>query len=87
MCLLSKGVERPADLASELDISLSRVSKIPGPLEEKELIDRVLDREDKRKFSFTLTYGGKGKVEKIKTIELKKFFEKNNLLKTVCSYF
>ena len=87
LCLLSKGVERPNDIAAELDLSLSRVSKIIGPLEEKELINRVLDKEDKRKFSFVLTKAGEEKVEKIKTIELMKFFEKNSLLKTVCSYF
>ena len=87
LCLLSKGVERPNDIASELDLSLSRVSKILGPLEEKEFINRVLDKEDKRKFSFILTDSGTERVGKIKKIELKKFFEKNSLLKTVCSYF
>lgn len=55
-----------SDLADRLGLSASNMSKVIKSIEEKELVERILGKEDKRQMYFTLTKKGKKKLEAIK---------------------
>jgi DNA-binding MarR family transcriptional regulator len=81
LCLLSKGIKRPAEMAEKLDITISRISRILSSLEEKKFINREVDNNDKRMFHFELTKKG---TDKVCIVSQEKFFNKikeNKLLK------
>lgn len=52
----------PSDLSERLGVTRNTVSSLIRSLEEKELIDRRLDREDRRRFIIELTDAGRERV-------------------------
>jgi DNA-binding MarR family transcriptional regulator len=62
LCALENTRKNSGELAEELGISLSRMSRVLGALEDKELIERTLGIDDKRKMIFTLSPKGKKKL-------------------------
>lgn len=83
-CLDRFGKSSAREIANKLNISASNTSKIIKNVEDKELISRLLCKEDKRQMYFELTRKGKIKVDKINknTIQepspLKEIFERLN---------
>ncbi len=65
LCTISGGKITPGQMAKELGISISRMSRVFSSLEEKELIKRDIDKDDKRKMVFSLTIRGKQKIREI----------------------
>jgi MarR family transcriptional regulator, multiple antibiotic resistance protein MarR len=63
---VAKGVKHPKELASLLDTVPPVISAILGELEDKGLIERQIDPDDKRRVKLTLSKGGKELHEKIR---------------------
>ncbi|HOW51552.1 MAG TPA: MarR family transcriptional regulator [bacterium] len=62
LCTLDKEHRNSGELAHELGISLSRMSRVLSTLEGKKLIERTLGIDDKRKMIFSLSPIGKKKI-------------------------
>jgi len=70
LCTLSSGEMSSGDLAKEIGISVSRMSRILKSLEDKKLVMRNFSDTDKRKMIFTITDSGMSKILKLKKSEL-----------------
>ncbi len=62
ICSLDKNSRNSGEMAEELGISLSRMSRVLGALEKKVLIERAAGLDDKRKMVFTLSPAGRRKL-------------------------
>ncbi len=62
LCTLGKKTRNSGELAEELGISLSRMSRVLSALENKALIERTLGIDDKRKMIFSLSPTGRQKL-------------------------
>ena len=56
----------PSEISEEMDISSARVASILNNLENKGLVQRQIDKEDRRKILVTLTNEGRVKAEEHK---------------------
>src|SRR6056297_3338998 len=65
LCTLSSRKMSSTELANEIGVSPSRMSRILKKLEDKKLITRALSKKDKRKMIFDLTDSGKNKINNI----------------------
>jgi MarR family transcriptional regulator, multiple antibiotic resistance protein MarR len=63
---VAKGVKHPKELANLLDTVPPVISAILGELEDKGLIERQIDPNDKRRVKLTLSKEGKKLHEKIR---------------------
>lgn len=74
LCILTNGIHEPSQIARELDLSPSRLSRVLDTLQDKNLITRTISNEDRRNISVSLTKRGTEFVTKYKTsgIELPK---------------
>lgn len=63
---VAKGVKHPKELANLLDTVPPVISALVGELEDKGLIERQIDPEDKRRVKLTLSKQGKDLHEKIR---------------------
>jgi MarR family transcriptional regulator, multiple antibiotic resistance protein MarR len=63
---VAKGVKHPKELAGLLDTVPPVISALLGELEDKGLIERQIDPEDKRRVKLTLSKQGKDLHEKIR---------------------
>lgn len=63
LCALQKGMEEPSILASEMQLSPSRLTRILDVMETKDLISRSGSKADRRSVSITLTEEGKRLLE------------------------
>lgn len=67
LCTITSGILEPGQIAKELELSPSRLSRVLDALEGKVLITRAISREDRRNISVTLTKRGTELVNKYKT--------------------
>lgn len=58
LCALREGVNEPALLAGQLALSPSRLSKILEDMEEKELITRAINKNNRRNITVAVTDKG-----------------------------
>ncbi len=58
------------EMAAALGLSTSNASKVICSIEKKELVERSLDKDDKRLMHFSLTENGMNKLSKIKCDEI-----------------
>ncbi|TYB30395.1 MAG: MarR family transcriptional regulator [Candidatus Mcinerneyibacterium aminivorans] len=65
ICSLSNLKMSSTELATEIGVSPSRMSRILKKLESKNYIKRTLSKNDKRKMMFNLTEKGKEKVRTV----------------------
>ncbi|HHU35714.1 MAG TPA: MarR family transcriptional regulator [Treponema sp.] len=74
LCTITSGIHEPGQIARELELSPSRLSRVLDTLQEKKLITRTISKEDRRNISVSLTERGTEVVNKYKTsgIELPK---------------
>jgi DNA-binding MarR family transcriptional regulator len=70
VCALAKEKRSSGEMAHELGLSPSRISRILGKLEKKHLIGRAIAKDDKRKMIFALTSEGDKKVDQIHSSSL-----------------
>ncbi|HAR63654.1 MAG: MarR family transcriptional regulator [Candidatus Margulisiibacteriota bacterium] len=70
LCCVFNGERNAGEIAGEIGISPSRISRILGSLEKKELIIRLVDENDKRKMIFELSLSGKTKMDMIKNVNM-----------------
>lgn len=56
--LAFKGPSQPSEIAAHMGASTAHIAKMLGDLEEKGLIERAMDRRDRRKIIVTLTDSG-----------------------------
>lgn len=56
-----------SEIAEVLGLSASNTSKVIRSVEDKELITRLIGKEDKRQMLFTLTSEGKNRISAIKS--------------------
>lgn len=69
LCSLRNQTLSSSELADVLGLSNSNTSKVIKSVEDKELIERILGKEDKRQMYFQLTGTGKKKLAEIKKAE------------------
>jgi len=65
LCSLESGPKNSNELARDLGISLSRISRVLGSLEHKGLVRREVTAEDKRKVLFSLLPAGKKRLNEL----------------------
>lgn len=71
LCCLKDGEAKTAGALSDfIGLSNSRISKIITSVENKKLIRRLINPEDKRQMLFSLTREGKSRIEEMKQREL-----------------
>lgn len=70
------------EIAEALGLTTSNASKVIRSVEEKELITRIIGKEDKRQMYFTLTPQGKKRITAIKSAH----FEMSDLLHQVVDF-
>lgn len=70
LCSLEKGSQNSNELAHDLGISLSRISRILNTLERKGLVRREIAAEDKRKVIFSLLPAGKKRLADLRRKKL-----------------
>ncbi len=70
MCSLENGEQSPGNLAEDLGVSLSRMSRVLSSLERKGMVQRSISEVDKRKMLFTLTPEGEARLQAVKATEL-----------------
>jgi len=70
LCLISCEPKPSKDLSKELNISLSRISRVFSSLETKELVKREIGDDDKRKMVFKITDLGKERLKRMTETEL-----------------
>ena len=71
LCTLSGKKMSSSELAEDIGVSPSRMSRILKKLEDKKLITRALSKKDKRKMIFDLTDSGKNKINNIYKSKIK----------------
>ena len=64
LCAVHRGVFEPGQLARELELSPSRLTRILDDLESRKLIRRTLSNEDRRSITVSLTDEGVALVER-----------------------
>ncbi len=64
LCGVRRGVTEPGQLARELELSPSRLTRILDDLERRELVRRTLSDEDRRSLTVSLTEGGLKLIER-----------------------
>lgn len=69
LCSLKKGQKTSSELANDLGLSNSNMSKVIKSIEEKSLIERMLGEEDKRQMYFKLSKSGLDKLQAMHTEE------------------
>ena len=71
LCCLKDGETKSAGMICEyIGLSNSRVSKVITAVENKGYIRRNINKNDKRQMCFSLTPGGKEKIQQIMNAEL-----------------
>ncbi len=66
LCILEEGrARRSTDLANELGVTYSMMSRTLSALERHAFIDRAIGTEDKREMHFTITKNGKKMVKEL----------------------
>ncbi len=65
LCSLESGPRNSNELARDLGISLSRISRVLGSLEQKGFVRREITAEDKRKVIFSLLPAGKKRLAEL----------------------
>ncbi|NLY72748.1 MAG: MarR family transcriptional regulator [Tissierellia bacterium] len=58
-----KGSVLPSEISEEMSVSTARVASILNNLENKGLINRQIDKEDRRRILVTLTDEGRGQAD------------------------
>lgn len=66
LCTLCTEMYSSSEIATNLGLTNSNASKVIRSVEEKELIERILGKEDKRQMYFVLSPKGKKKLKEIK---------------------
>ena len=67
MCCLSKRSYAPGDLARELELSSSRISRVLNNLEDKGYVTRALAHGDRRMLELEITDEGRDKLDQLKS--------------------
>ena len=67
LCCLSKRGYAPGDLARELELSSSRVSRVINDLEAKGFVNRALSHGDRRMLELEITDTGLEKLDQLKS--------------------
>ncbi|HMA69136.1 MAG TPA: MarR family transcriptional regulator [Candidatus Mcinerneyibacterium sp.] len=70
LCTLSGKKMSSSELAEDIGVSPSRMSRIIKKLEDKEFIERSLSKKDKRKMFFNLTLKGEKHLKKLKKSDI-----------------
>lgn len=70
LCSIDSGFNEPAKLASQLNLSPSRTSRLISSLEKKELSVRISSIEDKRIIKIQLSKKGKKLIRQIQNNQL-----------------
>ncbi|MBP7865580.1 MAG: winged helix DNA-binding protein [Acidobacteria bacterium] len=65
LCTLSGGTRNAGEVAAEVGLSESRMSRVLGSLESKGFIHRDVSHDDKRVMLFSLTPAGREKLDGI----------------------
>lgn len=65
LCALEQDKKNSRELAQELGISFSRMSRVLGSLETKGLIKRTFGADDRRKMIFSLSREGAAKTAEL----------------------
>ncbi|HEY2815460.1 MAG TPA: MarR family winged helix-turn-helix transcriptional regulator [Acidimicrobiales bacterium] len=63
--LASRGPQRTADLAAELDVAPSSITRLCDRLERKRLVSRRSDRDDRRQVTIAITAAGRKLVDAV----------------------
>lgn len=69
LCSLKSGKLSSTELAEALGLTTSNTSKVIRAVESKELVERILGKEDKRQMYFSLNDAGIAKLKVIKEEE------------------
>jgi len=67
LCSVSRLEQSPGELAGELQISGSRISRILGSLEKKGLVQRRFSDRDRRSVLLRITRDGEKRISRIRT--------------------
>ncbi|MFT4070736.1 MAG: winged helix DNA-binding protein [Dysgonamonadaceae bacterium] len=70
LCSLSGNKYSSSELAEVLGLSNSNTSKVIKSVENKELVKRIIGKDDKRQMYFTLTDKGRAKLDGIHCEEI-----------------
>lgn len=70
LCTLSDATRSAGDVAAEVGLSESRMSRVLGSLENKGFIHRDVSHDDKRVMLFSVTPAGREKLDGIQTAGL-----------------
>jgi len=70
LCSLKEKPDTPGNIANEMGISLSRMSRVLSSLESKGFISRSISPEDRRKMYFELSDQGITKLQDLENTEL-----------------
>ncbi|HSA34327.1 MAG TPA: winged helix DNA-binding protein [bacterium] len=65
LCALEQNEKNSRELAQEIGISFSRMSRVLGSLEQKGLIKRTFGADDRRKMIFSLSPEGRRKISEL----------------------
>lgn len=69
-CLKDNEAKSAGSICEYIGLSNSRVSKVITTVENKELIERIMSKTDKRQMFFTLSEKGKNKIQEMMQKEL-----------------
>ena len=70
LCTLSGGTLKAGEVAAEVGLSESRMSRVLGSLEKKGLARREMGAADKRVMLFCLTPAGRAKLERLEQSDI-----------------
>lgn len=59
LCAIDKGINEPGQIAREMELSPSRLTRILDALEGRNLVERRIADGDRRNISVRLTYSGR----------------------------
>lgn len=59
LCAIDKGINEPGQIAREMDLSPSRLTRILDALEGRDLVERKIADGDRRNITVKLTYFGR----------------------------
>lgn len=65
LCCISENCKCQGDIARETGLTPTQASRVLSSLEKKALIERALDKDDKRKMIFTINPQGSDKLEQV----------------------
>ncbi len=68
LCCLSKQNYAPGDLARQLELSSSRISRVLNALEGNGFVTRKLSHGDRRMLELEITKKGRDKLEQLKSV-------------------